>query len=100
MKRSYQVPGSLATLDQLRAFGQSHQTHEAVVAAIFAICDSKRTAEAIWQHPTAAEWDNVCTAVKEYVTHGDFPAEIQGHYPWGQGAVEVPPSPVRGSPRR
>lgn len=70
-------------------WADTHETHPAVARAIHAIADSKRTAEAIWEAPTPAEWDHVAMAIEEYVTHGDFPAEADGRYPWGQGAVEI-----------
>jgi hypothetical protein len=89
MSRNYPNPDSLATLAQLRAWGGPRETHEAVVAAIFAIADGKRPAVAIWENPTAAEWDHVGMAVEEYVRNGDFPAEGDGRYPWGQEAVHV-----------
>ena len=89
MNRSYPKPDTLATLAQLRAWGGPRETHEAVVAAIFAIANSKRPADAIWEAPKPAEWDNVCMAVEEYINHGDFPAEDDGCYPWGQETVQV-----------
>lgn len=85
--RNYPKPESLATRSQLRAFGAPRETHEAVVAAIFAIASSKRPADAIWTAPTPAEWDHVTMAVQEYITHGDF--EPEDSYSWGQEAITL-----------
>ena len=63
------------------------ETHQAVAVAIHAISHSSRSPEAIWGAPTTAEWDHVTMAVEEYVSHGDFRAEEDGRYPWGQEAI-------------
>jgi hypothetical protein len=68
-------------------WANSRETHPAVAMAIHAITDSTRSAEAIWESPTPAEWDHVTMAVEEYVTRGDFPAEHDGRYQWGNEAI-------------
>ena len=68
-------------------WADSRETHIAVATAIHAIADSRRTPEAIWEAPTPAEWDHVKMAVEEYVRLGNFPAEDDGRYSWGQEAI-------------
>lgn len=83
MNRNYE------TQSVSQVWANTHETHPAVAAAIHAIADSKRTAEMIWEAPTAAEWDHVAMAVEEYLTHGDFAREDDGRYAWGQEVVNV-----------
>ena len=83
MNRNYRVP------PVAREWAQSRETHEAVATAIHAIADSSRTPEAIWEAPTAAELDHVRMAVEEYVSHGDYPAEPDGRFSWGQEAITL-----------
>lgn len=52
-----------------------------------AISGPLRSAEAIWEAPTWAEWDTVHVAVENYVGAGVFPAEDDGRYQWGEEAV-------------
>lgn len=66
------------------------ETSHAVAVAIHAIADSRRTPEAIWEDPTPAESDHISMAVAEYVAHGNFPAEDDGVYHWGQSSIVVP----------
>lgn len=87
MNRNYNLPISKSYAD---AWGSSRETHPAVVMAIHALADSKRTAEAIWEDPTSAEWDHVTIAVQEYVTVGDFPTESDGRYSWGMEFIRLP----------
>jgi len=61
----------------------SRETHKAVAMAIHAIADKKRTPEAIWEAPTAAEYDHVVMAVQQFVEAGIVEAEDDGKYPWG-----------------
>lgn len=67
----------------------SRETHIAVATAIHAIADDKRTAEAIWEDPTPAEWDHVTMAVQNYIDNGVFPTEDDGRYNWGQEAITL-----------
>lgn len=64
-------------------------THCAVAAAIHAIADKKRTPEQIWGDPTSAECDHVAMAVENYVAEGEFPAEPDGRYAWGDDAIVI-----------
>lgn len=80
MNRMYPTPADWA---------ESRETHPAVAMAIHAIADERRTAEAIWEAPTSAEWDHVAMAVENYLIHGDFEPEADGRYPWGLEAVVV-----------
>lgn len=64
-------------------WADSRETHIAVATAIHAISGPGRSAETIWAAPTAAEWDHVCVAVKNYVDAGVFVAEDDGRYAWG-----------------
>ncbi|AZB63849.1 hypothetical protein EBL87_08910 [Cereibacter sphaeroides] len=83
MIRNYTTP-AVAT-----SWAETRNTHMAVATAIHAISDETRTPEAIWEAPTAAEWDHVTMAVAEYVANGDFPAEDDDRYPWGDEAITV-----------
>jgi hypothetical protein len=67
----------------------SRETHPAVAMAIHAIADGARTPEAIWEAPTAADWDNVAMAVQNYVDAGVVDAEDDGRYPWGAETIEL-----------
>ena len=83
MLRNYKAPA----IDS--RWANTRETHKAVAVAIHAIADSKRSPEAIWEAPTQAEWDHVAMAVAEYVREGDFPAEDDGRYSWGQETVRI-----------
>ena len=82
MNRNYETP----RVDP--QWANSRDTHMAVAVAIHAIGDQRRSPEAIWEAPTPAEWDHVEMAVGEYVSHGDFEAELDG-YSWGQETVRL-----------
>ena len=70
-------------------WANERETHIAVVTAIHAIASGARTPEAIWECPTAAEWDHVAMAVENYVDNGVFSAEPDGRYAWGQESVVI-----------
>ena len=70
-----------------REWATSRETHIAVATAIHAISGPSRSAEAIWEAPTPAEWDHVCMAVENYINAGLFAAEDDGRYPWGGETV-------------
>lgn len=80
MSRNYSTPTVSA------AWADTRETDMAVAVAIHAIADASRSPEAIWEAPTAAEWDHVTMAVQEYVSNGDFPD--QDGYCWGQETVK------------
>lgn len=82
MSRNYDTP----TVD--KSWADSRETHMAVARAIHAVADSKRSAQAIWEAPTPAEWDHVAMAVAEYVAHGDFPVDSEG-YSWGLETIKL-----------
>lgn len=86
MNRNYPTPTPKPNWASARG------THIAVATAIHAISGSARTADEIWEAPTAAEWDHVTMAVEEYTRHGDFPAEPDGRYPWGEENITVAPT--------
>jgi hypothetical protein len=86
MNRNYQTP----TVPE--GWAESRHTHPAVATAIHAIAGKKRSAEAIWEYPTESEWQQVAMAVEEYLTHGDYPAEPDGLYPWGEETIRVAPT--------
>lgn len=81
MSRNYTTP-TVAT-----EWANSRETSMPVAIAIHAIADSKRSAEAIWEAPTAAEFDHVTMAVEEYVTNGDF--DWQPRFFWGEETIEI-----------
>ena len=70
-------------------WANERETHIAVATAIHAIASGARTPEAIWEAPTAAEWDHVAMAVENYVDNGVFSAEPDGRYAWGQESVVI-----------
>lgn len=84
INRNYKTPSVPAE------WANSRETHMAVAVAIHAIADSKRSPEAIWESPTPAEWDHVQMAVQEYTRAGDFPAEADGCYSWGEETLTIP----------
>ena len=52
INRNYQTP-TVAP-----GWAERRETHPAVAMAIHAIADDRRSAEAIWEDPTKAEWDH------------------------------------------
>lgn len=82
MTRNYRTPTVAAS------WANSRETDMAVATAIHAIADSSRSADAIWEAPTPAEWDHVQMAVEEYVRNGDFGYDPAG-YCWGQEIVRI-----------
>lgn len=83
MSLQYNVPAVSAQ------WANERNTHVAVATAIHAIADSKRTPEQIWEDPTSAECDHVAMAVENYVAEGEFPAEPDGRYAWGDDAIVI-----------
>lgn len=83
------LPRNYATPRVDPEWASSRETHLAVATAIHAIADSKRSPDAIWTAPTAAEWDHVRMAVEEYIAKGDYAAEPDGRYSWGQETVKL-----------
>ncbi len=81
--RNYNKPAVSAS------WAASRETHIAVATAIHAIADDSRSAEAIWEAPTSAEWDNVQMAVEEHILNGDFAADEDGDYAWGGETIHV-----------
>jgi len=69
-------------------WARTRETDMAVATAIHAIASSNRTAEAIWEAPSAAEWDHVVMAVENYVANGVFEYDASG-YCWGQEIVRI-----------
>lgn len=79
-----ELPISLSDLEQ---WASSRETDRAVALAIHAIADESRSADAIWEDPTPAEWDHVRVAVQEYVEHGDYSPKDEYH--WGEERFSV-----------
>jgi hypothetical protein len=75
--------------DNLRLWANARETHIAVANAIFAIADSSRTAESIWENPTSAEWDHVVMAVEQYLANDLVKTSPDGRYEWGLEAIEL-----------
>lgn len=82
MARNYNTPLVAAE------WAKSRETDMAVATAIHAIADSRRSAEAIWEAPTKAEWDHVEMAIAEYVENGDFAFDPAG-YCWGAETIHI-----------
>ena len=90
MNRSFETPSRLPLTGQaLTQWANSRETADVVAAAIFAISDSKRSPEAIWEAPTNIEFDTVTMAVEEYLTQGDFEPSDDGKYEWGEETITV-----------
>jgi hypothetical protein len=68
----------------------SRETHGAVAMAIHAIASASRSAEAIWEAPSAAEDEAVVMAVEQYLAAGIFPRQDDGRYQWGLETVFIP----------
>lgn len=83
MNRNYERP----TVDA--AWADSRNTHIAVATAIHAIASADRTPEQIWESPTQAESDHIKMAVQEYVMQGDFAADEENRYAWGDGHIAI-----------
>lgn len=83
ISRSYAAP------NVSRDWASSRETHMAVAVAIHAISDKSRSAQAIWEAPTPAEWDHITMAVQEYVEAGDFQPEPDGRYSWGMETIKL-----------
>ena len=82
MNRNYRTPTVAAE------WANSRETDMAVAVAIHAIADNSRSAEEIWEAPTAAEFDHVTMAIEEYVRQGDFDFDPDG-YRWGQEIILI-----------
>jgi hypothetical protein len=52
-----------------------------VVQAIFALSSEERVPEAIWEMPSADEWQKVAYLVAEYLDDGDFAGDGD-RYAW------------------
>lgn len=70
-------------------WADSRETHIAVATAIHAISLPGRSAEAIWEEPSVAEWGQVHIAVENYIDSGVFSAQDNGRYPWGEECVII-----------
>lgn len=64
------------------SWANNRETDMVVAVAIHAIAKDERTADAIWEDPTADEWGRVLATVKDYIDAGLFPR--QESYSWGQ----------------
>jgi len=78
-------------------WANSRNTHMAVATAIHAISDDRRDAQLIWENPTIAEWDHVAMAVENYVMSGEFHAENDGRYAWGDFSIYISDHEFRSS---
>ena len=77
------------TTHAAEAWGSSRETHPAIVMAIYAIADSTRTPDQIWEAPTRAEMDHVVMAVESYIAAGIFDPNEDGQYCWGCETLEI-----------
>jgi hypothetical protein len=73
----------------LELWAESHETHIGVANAIFAISDSKRPAEAIWEDPTNAECQHVKMALEQYIAADLIEPSADGRYCWGVGFITL-----------
>lgn len=67
--------------DELTEWANARETSEVVALAIHAIADASRTAQDIWENPTAAEFSTVVAAVHNYVNNGLYGDEV---FDWGE----------------
>ena len=86
MNRTYPKPTETS---RLAAWGNVRETATPVVAGIFAIATTERSAEAIWRAPTQSEWDHVKMAIAEFVRNGDFERAHDNRYEWGEETMTV-----------
>lgn len=84
MNRNYPKPDFSA----YENWGNTRETDKAVAAAIHAIADRSRSAQAIWEAPTAAETDHIKMALQEYVAAGDLDFDPKGYW-WGWHLFEI-----------
>ena len=73
----------------LQSWAESRETHIGVANAIFAISDSKRPAEAIWEDPTNAECQHIKMALEQYIEAGLIEPSDDGRYCWGVGFITL-----------
>jgi hypothetical protein len=78
----------------LQPWAESRETHIGVANAIFAIADSNRTAEEIWEDPTVTECQHIKMALEQYIAAGLIEPSADGRYCWGVGFITVP-APAR-----
>jgi len=72
-----------------QSWGDSRETHPAIVMAIHAISSKKRPPMQIWAEPTETELDHVIMAVQNYVEAGVFDADPMGRYSWGNFTIKI-----------
>lgn len=75
-------------------WGAMRQTAHGVAIAIHAIASKSRSAQAIWEAPTAKEVDQVKEAVVEYLRHGIITWSGAGSFRWGAHSFELNQSEV------
>ena len=70
-------------------WGESRETDPVVAAAIHSIATPNRSAQAIWESPTSAEFDKVEMAVQSFISAGLYEANEDGRYDWGSMICSV-----------
>lgn len=82
MNRNYKTQCKLDVPESVfKTWRETRNADAPVTLAIHAISNGTRSPDEIWQDPTQAECENVEMAVSEYISHGDFEAQIE--YRWG-----------------
>jgi hypothetical protein len=74
----------------LQLWAESRETHIGVANAIFAIADSNRAAESIWEDPTTTECQHIKMALEQYIEAGLIEPSDDGRYCWGVGFIRGP----------
>lgn len=70
-------------------WAESRETSAVVAMAIFAIASGSRTPEVIWAEPMNNEWDMVVSIVEQATGNGDFEADEDGEYQWGEETIRI-----------
>lgn len=86
MNRNYKTIRQISQTLNLAKWADARETSLPVAAAIHAIADDRRDANAIWEAPTHAEYDHVEMALQEYADHGDCNGGIHN---WGEETITV-----------
>jgi len=86
MNRNYKTIRQISQSIDLAKWADARETSLPVAAAIHAVADGRRDADAIWECPTAVEYDHVEMALEEYATHGDCE---EGSHNWGCDTITV-----------
>ena len=73
-----------------KEWAAARETHPAVTRAIWVLAaEAGKPVQTVWEDPTKDELRRVAELVAKYIAAGDYPAEPDGRYPWGQSLVTL-----------